>query len=248
MPRETLGTSRVLVVDDNPVSREMALHVLAQLGMEGAAAEDGLSALTAHRARRFDLILMDCEMPGLDGYATTRLLRAEETGIRTPVLALTADDSAERALHCKQAGMDGVLVKPLRAPALRTALGRWLLVPGSVAPPLPALSGDDELEAVRAAFGTEFPALAMLYQRDSPPRAAALHDAHARGDAVRLAKIAHVLGGSSASIGATGLARQCLALEACAKTGTLDDVPARLAGIDAELLRVIRKLQGLLAD
>jgi len=225
----------------------MALQVLAQLGFEGEAAEDGSSALAAHRMRRFDLILMDCEMPVLDGYAATRRLRAEENRLRTPVLALSADGGTEREMYCRRAGMDGLLTKPLRAAALRAALQRWLNRTDDAAPSSP-MQPDDELEAVRAAFGVEFPTFARLYQRDGQPRMAALRQAHAHGDRAQLAKAAHMLGGSSASIGATGLARQCLELETCAKAGSLDDAARRVAAIEAEFLRVIGKLQALLVQ
>ncbi|HZW13066.1 MAG TPA: response regulator [Noviherbaspirillum sp.] len=241
---------RVLVADDNPVNREVALRLLEKQGCVADGAIDGENAIGMHRANPYALILMDCDMPVLDGYLATQRIRAMEgSGRRTPIIALTAggEDEAER---CMAAGMDDFLSKPLRPQALAAVLERWLFpldesgpISGSMTEP-----GDcDEVETVRQMFGKDFAELAALYQSDSPPRLAALRQAHADGDTFQLAKVVHALGGSSMSIGATGLAAMCSALEQRAKNGMPDDALQRLAAIEAEYARIVRKLQELLA-
>lgn len=248
---------RVLVADDNPVNREMALQMLAQIGCQADAAADGLEALQAHRTTRYDLILMDCDMPTLDGYAATMQLREEEGARRTPVLALTAHSGPEQEALCKQAGMDAMLTKPLRPQSLREALANWApgtdaAAPEKAAPTVPAKTAEpaaaaDELEAVSAMFGSDFAELAALYRNDGPPRLANLRTALQTTDHVLLAKVAHALGGSSASIGASGLADMCRELELLAKAGLTDECAVRLARIEHEYRRVSDKLQALLA-
>jgi CheY-like chemotaxis protein len=240
-----LARLRVLVADDNPVNRVMTLRMIEQIGGRGTAVADGMEALAAHRATAFDLILMDCDMPRLDGYAATARLRAEETSVRTPVLALTAFDGPLEEEKCRQAGMDGLLSKPLSLTALRDALLRW---GGTAAADVSAATPADELEAVRTLFGRDFAELASLYQLDGLPRIGKLRLAHANGDHAGLARTAHTFCGSSASIGATGLSAMCGELEASVRAATLDDFAARITEIEAEFRRVSARLQALLAE
>lgn len=243
------GRRRVLVVDDNPVNRELAVRMLAQLGWAADAAIDGAEALRAHRDHRYDLILMDCEMPHLDGYEATRRLRADEgvqAAKRTPVLALTAHAGPEQDARCRAAGMDEVLAKPLRPQVLGEVLSRWLAGPAPV-PETSAPDPSDELEAVRDMFGPDFNTLASLYLQDGPPRLVGLSDARARSDLAMLAKLAHALSGSSASIGASGLASLCRELELCARADRQEEFAARMAAVENEYGRVAGRLRTLLA-
>lgn len=105
---------------------------------------------------------------------------------------------------------------------------------------------EDELEALQEMFGTTFAELAALYQKDSPPRIASLHSANANSDCAMVAKVAHALSGSSASIGATGLSVLCKALEKQAESGALEGFAIRMAEIEAEYRRITGKLQSML--
>lgn len=120
------ASMNILVVEDNPVNQ---LYVEAQLGVLGHhchAAADGAQALEMLRAHRYDIVLMDCHMPGMDGYEATRALRAQEashpTRPRTPVIALTASAMAEDRQRCAEAGMDGFLSKPFTREDLERTL------------------------------------------------------------------------------------------------------------------------------
>lgn len=122
-------TGRVLLVDDNPINREVALAQLESLGLEADDAEDGEEALERLASGGFALVLMDCQMPRLDGYEATRRWREHEREAgaeRVPILALTAHAMAEGLERCREAGMDEVLTKPLRLDDLRRTLERYL--------------------------------------------------------------------------------------------------------------------------
>lgn len=119
---------RVLVVEDNPVNRRLACRYLERLGAQSVTAEDGAQALAALDSDRFDAILMDCQMPVLDGYGATRELRRREAGTggtRNVVVALTANGSADDRRACLDAGMDDHLVKPYTQQQLADILARW---------------------------------------------------------------------------------------------------------------------------
>ncbi|MBI1990315.1 MAG: response regulator [Betaproteobacteria bacterium] len=133
-------TARVLLVEDNPVNQEVALAMLEDLGCTARVANDGREAVSAFALERPDLVLMDCQMPEIDGFEATRLIRARERdcgGVpaegspssRTPIIALTAnaiDGDRERCLEC---GMDDYLSKPFSREQLSDALQRWLPAP-----------------------------------------------------------------------------------------------------------------------
>ncbi|MEO7337077.1 MAG: response regulator [Caldimonas sp.] len=117
----------ILIAEDNLISREMLLHQLQILGFDAVAAEDGLEAARHWRSRRFDLLLTDLQMPGLDGFQLTALIRAEEdAGSRLPILALTANRAEAERESCLEAGMDGCMSKPVSLPALKEALATWI--------------------------------------------------------------------------------------------------------------------------
>lgn len=118
--------SRVLVADDNSVNRMVVRGMLKSLGCEVTLVNDGSQALTALESGVFDLVLMDCYMPVLDGYEATRKIRASESDARVPVLALTASAMLEDKQACLAAGMDDFLTKPISKAALKTALRQWV--------------------------------------------------------------------------------------------------------------------------
>jgi CheY-like chemotaxis protein len=232
---------RLLVADDNPLNRQMTARLLEKLGCRVDVAADGLEALALHHAMPYDLILMDCEMPQLNGFDTTRRIRAITGAARTvPVIALTALTAPEERERCLAAGMDEVLHKPVSLKALQD-----LLRDLSPAQPAPAAEAD-RLDAVHAAFGADFAGLAALYRNDSPPRIAALRAAAAAQDAAGIAQLAHVFGGSCAAIGAPRLAALCRDLEIQARAGTLTQADQAIAAIDAEYHRIAMRLQAML--
>jgi two-component system, sensor histidine kinase and response regulator len=137
IPREQTGAPtamfhdrRVLLVEDNLVNQEVARRLLATLGVQAEVVENGQQAVDAARGGEFDLVLMDCQMPVMDGYEATRTLRAWERsdgGDRhVPIIAMTANALPGDREKCLAAGMDDYLTKPIKREALAGALGRWL--------------------------------------------------------------------------------------------------------------------------
>jgi CheY-like chemotaxis protein len=117
------GGVRVLLAEDNPINAMLARTLLRREGAEVEHVEDGEAALQALAAGSYDIVLMDVRMPGVGGLEATRSLRAR--GVKTPVVALTANAFEDDRRACLEAGMDDFLVKPLSPEALRAALGRW---------------------------------------------------------------------------------------------------------------------------
>lgn len=123
----SLDALRVLVVDDDAVSRTLALAVLGRMGIAARVAHDGREALVEVMSRPFDVVVMDVRMPGLDGLAATRAIRALPAGERAPwIVAVTSELHPDDRLRCREAGMDDFIAKPYRPETLRSALQRGL--------------------------------------------------------------------------------------------------------------------------
>jgi len=124
---------RVLVVEDHPVNLMVATALLERMGLEWREAGDGAQALAEMAGGGFDLVLMDCQMPVLDGLEATRRWRGLEAAhgwARLPIVALTANALSGDASACREAGMDGYLSKPFEAEALHAELSRFLTAHG----------------------------------------------------------------------------------------------------------------------
>ena len=123
------GDFRILVAEDNGVNRMIAVALLKDLGYRAAAVTDGTEVLEVLEKERFDLVLMDCQMPGLDGYETTRRIRRKQVdGNRLPIVAVTAHAVAGDRERCLEAGMDDYISKPYDSQLLDRTLRRWLWV------------------------------------------------------------------------------------------------------------------------
>jgi two-component system sensor histidine kinase/response regulator len=128
---------RVLLAEDNPVNQKLAVRLLQRLGAHVEVASNGLAALQALRDADFDAVLMDCQMPLLDGYEATKQLRDPSSGVRNchiPVIALTAHALATDRAKCLAAGMDDYLTKPINPTHLQKALAKALHTPDEAQP------------------------------------------------------------------------------------------------------------------
>jgi CheY-like chemotaxis protein len=128
-PQPSRLSGTVLVVEDNPVNRVIAEEMLQSLGLEFVEAQDGAEALELLEQRPVDLVLMDCQMPVMDGYTATQHIRDRESRQRLPrlpIVALTANAYDEDAAHALEVGMDGHLAKPYTRDQLRDLLANWL--------------------------------------------------------------------------------------------------------------------------
>ena len=240
---------RVLVVEDQPLNREVAEGMLASLGIAVETASDGREALAKLEKEpgSFDLILMDCEMPVMDGLSATAALRRTEGGARRlPVIALTANATAEGRAACIAAGMDDHLAKPFTREALRGVLNRWLPGARTAAPTAAGaapVTGRDPaaellldrttLAALRALppRGTQdmLSRVAAAYSADSERLIGELGRALETGEAAQLARAAHAWRSCNGNVGALGLARLCAELERCGRSGDLTAARALLA-------------------
>ena len=119
------GDLRVLVVEDNPVNRALLVRLLQRLGVQVDTADNGLDALGQLDRFAYPLVLMDCHLPGIDGFETTRRIRDSARAAQPAIVAVTASTSESDRARCFDAGMDDCLAKPVRSEALRAALERW---------------------------------------------------------------------------------------------------------------------------
>lgn len=117
---------RVLVVEDDRVNQRVIELMLQKLGLQTVIVADGAAAVEIAIGEHWDAVLMDCQMPGMDGYEATRQIRARSQGKSLPIIALTANAMSGDRDACLAAGMDDFLAKPIRQEELRTSLGRWL--------------------------------------------------------------------------------------------------------------------------
>jgi two-component system, sensor histidine kinase len=222
----------VLLVEDNAVNRRLAEIVLSGHGHTVVAVENGCAALEALHRLRFDLILMDVQMPGMDGIATTRAIREAEgaAGGHVPILALTAHALAGDRQRCLGAGMDGYLEKPVRPVALLEAVERLAHRPaadiaaaerGTAAPErttlLEQVGGDSRL----------LEEICELFARESGRHMAAVRAAIERGEPQALASALHTLRGMLRSVGSTAADQYAALLE------TLDPLEQRAEALAA---------------
>ena len=229
-----LGQSRVppedqaiLVVEDNKTNQKVIARMLAMAGRRATVVADGRMALERLESERFDIVLMDINMPGIDGVEATRRLRASETSINsaTPVIALTADVTPETRARCLEAGIDDCVIKPIDRLTLLAVLDRWTarrLAPSdtvaSADAPCGAASGEagsklslSALADLEALGGRDFVReVADQFVDDAALLLAALAEAVRDGDLLRFRDEAHALRSCSANVGARSIYDLCL--------------------------------------
>ena len=248
---------RVLLVEDNPVNRTVALRLLLGLGCEVEVATDGGEAVAAVERGPFDVVLMDCQMPDVSGYEATRRIRAmpDPARAKVPIVAITANAMRGDREACLEAGMNDYLAKPIRREELIEALCRWSEPMGTTRRN-PCTTDDAEqvldarvLDDLRALGGADDPGLLTelieLFLRDAPERIAEIEGALERGDAASLERAAHTLKSSSANLGATSLSALCREIEAAARARATAGLPALVTRsrelyrrVEAELAKV----------
>jgi len=230
----------ILVAEDDAVNRSVVGGALQKLGHKVQTVEDGLQAVQAWRSGNYDLILMDCQMPNLDGYGATQVIRREQAlqGRYTPIVALTANATPEARKACEEAGMDQFVTKPYTREALRVAIAAGLALGAAHKSSSPVDGSGAELthdEPTQAATRPNGPSDAgededhqeyvELFIATYPPVVAQLAEAAVRGElppADELQKLAHKLKGSSGVIHATEVYKAAERLESAAKKGSRD--------------------------
>jgi two-component system sensor histidine kinase/response regulator len=234
---------RVLVAEDNPVNQKVALRQLQRLGYAADAVANGVEALEAVERVKYDLVLMDVQMPEMDGLAAAReIRRRQKTQNRVPIVALTANALAGDRDKCLAAGMDDYLQKPFAEADLLRVLRTF--VPSPPQPPLDehVLDGLREVAGGDDSFMRE---LAAIYLDDAPSRLAEIRRALHDRDATRLARAAHALKSSSGNIGAAAVRDVCNELEAVGRDGAID--PAKVEQLEREYARAEEALRRITA-
>ena len=252
--------ARILLVEDNPVNLMVAQRLLQVLGAECDTAGNGQVALEKLETGGFDLVLMDCQMPVLDGYSATRRWRELEqqrnAEHRVPIVAMTANAMAGDRQKCLDAGMDDYLAKPVTRNDLERCIERWrgvsLAVPATL-PPIeqiaarsPVVINASVLDELREVLGGEVDKIIAVYLEDAPRLIAQLERAAVGNDPIALRVAAHTLKSSSANVGATTLADAARDLEHGARDGTLTQPATAVARIVGEFAQVRAALQAQL--
>ena len=249
---------RILIAEDNIVNQRVALRQLEKLGYAADAVANGVEVLDALERIQYDVVLMDCQMPEMDGYEATREIRKREGDSRhTTVIAMTANALGGDRERCLEAGMDDYVSKPVKRETLAEAIERWTVrsprhQPADVIEPASANPGNvidssviSELRGLQSSADPDFfNHLIDLFLEETPHRLAAIKDAVARADAKALAHEAHALKGSSAHLGARRIAALCEILEEQGRGGSVLGAQALLNVLLEEFDRVHEALEG----
>jgi CheY-like chemotaxis protein/HPt (histidine-containing phosphotransfer) domain-containing protein len=252
--------SLVLVVDDNATNQKIAVRMLEALGHRADVAADGVEAVSAWANVPYDLILMDCQMPLMDGYEAARTIRAAEAaGRRTPIVAMTASAMAEDRERCLDAGMDDFLSKPVQLSDIRDAMNRWLnRSPETAATTAPApirsagIEGhvpvlDEVIIAELRSYGRDFLVpLVEEFMTTVPERLVSIRAAVGDGDPERLARAAHALRGGTATMGAARVAQACAQIEEAGVRGDLATAARSMPALEVEISRLLTAVSSLL--
>jgi two-component system sensor histidine kinase/response regulator len=241
---------RILVAEDNPINRKLLHSMLKSLEFDVDTVDEGPSVLTALEKASYDLILMDCQMPGMDGDDVTRVIRESGQGDagQPVIVAITADVSVNNKERCLRVGMDDFLAKPVRLDMLKSGLRRWSLMAKSrrrqqpESPESIARNGDDLVGQVRdragMADGNALDELIDLFLTDTSSRLEVLQDALGKSDLETIRRECHALKGACLEMGVTSLGSCCDALGKASRDQRVDDLPVQLDRLAAEFERV----------
>jgi len=260
----------VLLVEDNPINQGVANAMLRKLGLSTTLAVDGTEAVDHVRNQRFDLVLMDCQMPIMDGYEATAVIRRLPAGRHLPIIALTANAMQGDEQRCLDAGMSAFLAKPYTMPELRSMLMRWM--PSIAERHDVAAEPPDDLEQLTAGVvqGTESPidlsAIQSLRELDETGSMAlakellqafldtadgAVNQVAASiraGDSAQLGKAAHALKSSTFNVGAKDLSSCYRELERMGREGRIEAAPALFDKTRFEHERAVARLREILLE
>ena len=229
----------ILVVEDHPVNQKLAVRMLEKWGHRPDLAEDGGKAVDKLSARRYDLVLMDMQMPVMDGLEATRRFRAMETGLRTPIIAMTANAMEGDREACLAAGMDNYLSKPIRAADLLAVLERY-------ASPRVLTGGFDFGAALAGEDREIIDIVAEPFIKAFPGDVAAMRNALASGDLALLRRSAHSIKGNCGLFGAIPMIKAARIIEQYdpgRDTGL--DLDALIATIEADFQCLAASLKAL---
>ena len=240
VPEEPAAKARILVVEDNVINQKVAAGQLQLLGYHPEIIATGTAAIEAVRRQQYDLILLDCQMPEMDGYDVAAAIRRMETSARrTPIVAMTAHTADEERDKCIAAGMDDFLTKPVSMQRLAEVLTRWIGRRDAKVLDTGKLAGLHLLARANPTFMRD---ITGLFREDTLVRLHELRDAFANKNAESLARAAHALKSSSGNVGAARMYSMAAMLEANAKKGDIDGADQMIALLSEELDRALEAL------
>jgi CheY-like chemotaxis protein len=257
--RARLAGARILLVEDHPVNQELAVEVIRRAGMQVVAAANGQEAL--HRLKDdgpFDGVLMDCQMPVMDGYTATRVLRSNPAWRELPVIAMTASALASDRERAFASGMNAHIAKPLDVEAMLRTMAEWIAGPGAAphrdaaqtsAWPFGGMNGAiDTVDGLARCLGNTELYRRMLsgFRRTQADLEASLHAASAWSSTDELLRRLHDLQGLAGSIGAKALQAAAQALHAAVSTGDRALAEVRRAHLAAELHDAMQEIDRML--
>jgi CheY-like chemotaxis protein/HPt (histidine-containing phosphotransfer) domain-containing protein len=256
----------VLLVEDNPLNQGLARAMLTKLGLKMSVASNGLEAIDLARERDFDLVLMDCQMPVMDGYEAAAAIRQlpANRGARLPIIALTANAMQGDEQKCRRAGMDDFLAKPYTLASLRTTLARWLpnggkaqtsverersAAPAAVAKEPINLDVLESLRELDASGGMDLAKeLLRIFLETAPQCVAQVETSIITGDSKALGQAAHTLKSSTANVGAETLSNYYRELEKLGREGRIDEARQLVDRVRQEHQRAVARLREILAE
>jgi CheY-like chemotaxis protein/HPt (histidine-containing phosphotransfer) domain-containing protein len=250
--------ARILLAEDNKTNQLVAMGILKRLGARADVVADGKKAVEALRSTDYDLVLMDVQMPEMDGLEATRTVRAAGNGIRkpaVPIIAMTAYAMQGDRQACLDAGMDDYIAKPVTPAALSAVLEQWLAEPPSSGPPSVsaiapgAVSGPATFNAdalIERTMGDHAlaEAVARSFLADAPGRIENLRGHLEAGNAKDVELQVHTLKGAAATVGGECLADWALALEQAGRAGDLASARSAFAEVAAEFERLRQAMEG----
>ena len=242
---------RALLAEDNAVNQLVAVRLMEKAGHSVVVAMNGKQAVEAWRKEPFDVILMDVQMPEMNGWEATRAIRVEErsTGGHVPIIALTAHAMKGDQELCMAAGMDLYLSKPIRTSDLLAALGqvqKFAVVAAEEKPPVPpGVSHIDLAEALLRLDGDRnlFDQVALLFRSECPSLLAEIRSGLTESDSRKVQSVAHALKGSSAILGASALSQAAAGLETLARTDDMGTAQMQMHVVEREVDSLMAELE-----
>jgi len=248
--REERRHLRILLAEDNPVNQMVAVRLLEKMGHTTIVVPNGLEALLKLEEQEFDLVLMDVQMPEMDGFEATRAIREKETETKKhlPIIAMTAHAMKGDRERCLAAGMDWYVAKPIRPADLMEGIERLTQRSEPAQAKPSATPAEDCIDWEKAAANLEgdrnlLSEIARLFLDDLPPQMEAIHQAVEKAQADDLERLAHRLKGSVGNFAAKPAFEAALSLEKIGRQGDLKQAPQALEALEFEIQRLQRALE-----
>jgi CheY-like chemotaxis protein/HPt (histidine-containing phosphotransfer) domain-containing protein len=238
---------RILIADDNITNQRVALAILKKLGYQADAVANGREALSSLRSAAYDLVLLDCQMPEMNGYEAAAAIRDPQSGIaKIPILALTAHAMSGEREKSLAVGMDDYIAKPVQPSALAALLEKWLPPLPPESPPIVTPVFDEPAFLERVMGDRELAgAIVAAFLDDMPQQIAELQSSLAAGDNAAASRRLHRICGAAATVGGVALQNAALAMEETGRAGDLRSMAAQFGQLQQHFQAAREAMEGL---